>query len=70
MEIEWFDADQVFLSTTIGDTLTVGHTKWIQLEATGRAPNGAAFAQVRVVAAGLLATQAQYTDDALFTRTA
>jgi hypothetical protein len=78
LEIDWFDASSVYLSTDVGETVTVDGAGsggglgsvagWTLLGVEARAPNGAAFAQLRVAATGLLLYQGQYTDDVLFTR--
>jgi len=46
VNVSWFDATGVFISGTDSPSLGSGDTDWTELEATGVAPPGAAFAEI------------------------
>ncbi|HZU58788.1 MAG TPA: hypothetical protein VFA06_23110 [Actinocrinis sp.] len=46
VNVSWFDGRGVFISGTDSPTLSSGDTDWTELEATGVAPLGAAFAEI------------------------
>jgi hypothetical protein len=67
LEFDWFDSTMVYLSTTVGVAVAEGISSWVQPEVQGRAPNGAAFVQLRVRAQGDYLA-GQYVDNVRITR--
>jgi hypothetical protein len=52
VNISWFNSQGVFMSGANSACLAAGSTHWTELEATGSAPPGAAFAEIWLKSAG------------------
>jgi hypothetical protein len=66
VNVSWFNAQGVFMSGSDSARLDPGDTDWTELEATGTAPVGAAFAEIWLKSADDLGTV--WFDDVTWTR--
>ena len=68
VNVSWFDGQGVFMSGSDSPALGPGDTDWTELEATGTAPPGAAFAEIWLKSAHNSGTV--WFDDVTWTRSA
>lgn len=62
VELSWYDASSIFISSTIGANVSDTNAGWIQAFVTGNAPANAAFVRVRVKTVAPGAAEVHYVD--------